>query len=590
MELDALEDRTFLSAGVAAAAGFRLWPCHDFFGTAGAAPAGLGPAQVRKAYGFDAIRFDGRGQTIAIVDAFNDPNIAGDLATFDRTFGIADPPSFRVVGQDGSSTLPVGTNPGWATETALDVEWAHALAPAANILLVEAEDNFVSSLITAIDSARHAAGVSVVSMSFGGGEADYVLGLDGYFTTPAGHAGVTFLAASGDGGAPGIYPSLSPNVVSVGGTTLSLDAAGNYANESGWSGSGGGISALEPQPPYQKGVVTQSTTQRTIPDVALDADPATGVAVYDSFGFPGNSWIQVGGTSFSAPAWAALIGVADQARAEQGLPSMDGPSQTLPGLYGLPARDFHDIVTGNNGWPAGPGYDLVTGRGTPVVPSLIADLVPGSLTSVSISGPSSAAVGQPYALTLKSQFGGSLQSWTIDWGDGAVDRVAGNPTSATHAYATGGRSFTIHGTATDGTRTYDGGTVQVSVTSARPDLTAAFMTTPPAKAKTGQTLQTTVRVRNQGTARAWGTTGVSLFLSPVRGVTAAASLVATVRPRFRLAVGAFADVTIAFRVPRRLAAGRYYLVAVVNGSQEIVEDVVLNNIAATRAAISITGR
>ena len=133
------------------------------------------------------------------------------------------------------------------------------------------------------------------------------------FTTPSGHQGVTFVASTGDDGEPGGFPASSPNVLAVGGTTLTVDSSGNYVSESAWSGSGGGISAYESQPSYQNGVVTQTTTKRAIPDVSFDADPNTGVAVYDSFTYgTSQPWVQVGGTSFSAPAWGAIISIIDQ--------------------------------------------------------------------------------------------------------------------------------------------------------------------------------------------------------------------------------------------------------------------------------------
>lgn len=349
------------------------------------------PAQILQAYCINKIVLgglpgDGAGQTIAIVDAGDNPFFvnstdpafaASDLAQFDKQFGLPDPPSFLKLDQNGGMNYPPPVA-GFGGEIALDVEWAHALAPKANIVLVEADDATNANLIqVAVNTAKSLPGVSVVSMSFGinGGFAGETA-LDPVFTTPAGHQGVTFLASTGDSGAPGGYPAESPNVVGVGGTSLFTDAAGNYGSESGWSGSGGGISQFEPLPTYQVGTVTQSRTNRTIPDVSLDADPNTGVAVYDSVDNTDGTgpWFQIGGTSFSCPAWAALIAIANQGRATFGLGSLDGPTQTLPRIYQLPRSDFHDITTGNNGFAAGPGYDLVTGIGTPIACQLVPDL------------------------------------------------------------------------------------------------------------------------------------------------------------------------------------------------------------------------
>src|SRR5205814_2678910 len=164
-----------------------------------------------------------------------------------------------------------------------------------------------------------------------------------------------------------LYPAASPNVLAVGGTTLNLDNMGNYLSESGWIGSGGGVSSYEAQPAFQKGVVTQNGTYRANPDVAYDADPYTGFPVYDSYtNSTAAPWQQFGGTSAGAPQWAALVALADQGRALAGQAALDGPTQLLPAIYQLSPFDFHDVLTGNNGYAAGSGYDLVTGRGSPL--------------------------------------------------------------------------------------------------------------------------------------------------------------------------------------------------------------------------------
>jgi hypothetical protein len=336
-------------------------------GTSG--PTGTTPAQVRHAYGFDQLPYDGSGTTIAIVDAYDDPNVANDLHQFDLQFNLPDP-TFSKVNQTGGGTLPTA-NSDWASEIALDVEWAHAIAPKANILLVEANDAGGTNLFAAVSYAANQPGVVAVSMSWGSVEFSTEPSYDSNFRTPAGHAGVTFVASSGDSGAPPSYPAASPNVLAVGGTTLKLDALGNVLGESGWGDSGGGVSAHEGQPAYQRGVVPQIATRRANPDVAYDGDPATGFPVYDSYNNPVSfPWSQFGGTSVGAPQWAALIALADQVRGVAGLGTLDGPTQTLPLLYHLPAADFHDITsgstTGTPGYPAGPGYDLVTGRGSPL--------------------------------------------------------------------------------------------------------------------------------------------------------------------------------------------------------------------------------
>ena len=363
---------------------------------------GYGVGTIRNAYGMNSSTWgNGAGQTIAIVDAYNDPNIVGDLAGFDSYMGVAAPPSFKVLNQSGGTTLP-GTDPAgagpttsnWEMEEALDVEWSHAIAPGANLVLIECDSP--SSLNTGVRTAAGLPGVSVVSMSFGTAGQDS--GSDSVYTTPAGHEGVTFLAATGDHGSPGQYPAYSPNVVAVGGTTLNLNfLLGNFVTETAWSGSGGGTSRSESEPAYQDQF--QETGKRTIPDVSFDADPNTGVAIYDSYN-QGSSTPSTGagGTSLATPCWAGLIAIANQGRVALGLQTLNttDPTEALQAIYSLPNSDFRDITSGSNGaYSAGPGYDEVTGRGSPIVNAVITDLarymspplvVAGSAAPVSATG------------------------------------------------------------------------------------------------------------------------------------------------------------------------------------------------------------
>ena len=201
LNIESLETRCLLSATsqIVAQPSLQISPM-----LATSSIQGLTPQQVRKAYGFDQISIagvsgSGAGQTIAIVDAYNDPNIASDLMTFDKQFSLPDP-VLKKVSQTGSSTALPATDSGWATEISLDVEWAYAIAPKANILLVEAKSDSLSDLLAGVDYARNAAGVSVVSLSWGSSEFYQESQYDSHFTTPAGHTGVTFVAASGDEG------------------------------------------------------------------------------------------------------------------------------------------------------------------------------------------------------------------------------------------------------------------------------------------------------------------------------------------------------------------------------------------------------
>ena len=284
-------------------------------------PSGYTPAEIRMAYGLNNIRVssvagDGSGQTIAIVDAYDDPDLidtgpgfsSSDLAKFDQKFGLPDPPSFIKLSEyDSSAKLP-GVDPAgpanaqgnWEVEEALDVEWAHAIAPGASIVLIECNSSDSTDLFQGVVAAAGLPGVSIVSMSWGSGEFGGETAYDGDLTTPQGHEGVTFVASTGDQGSPGEYPAYSPNVLAVGGTSLYLSANGSYNSEAGWSGSGGGTSIYEAAPVYQAAVT--GGANRSIPDVSSDADPDTGVAVYDSYnGTSAAPWEQLGGTSVSAP-------------------------------------------------------------------------------------------------------------------------------------------------------------------------------------------------------------------------------------------------------------------------------------------------
>ena len=345
-----------------------------------AAVAGFNPQQIRAAYGFDDILLgdgtvaaDGRGQTIAIIDAFNHPNIASDVNVFSQQFGLP-AATLTVVNQTGGSRLP-RTDAGWAGEIALDVEWAHAIAPAAGILLVEADSPETADLMAAVDTARHAPGVSAVSMSWGGSEffsfrgdeSTSQLALDRTFTTPAGHGGVTFVASAGDSGTSGgvQWPASSPNVVAVGGTSLAKSTSnargwvesvwGSVSNANG--GAGSGCSKYSAKPSWQKDT---GCAKRTVADVSAVADPNTGVAVYDTYNESG--WLVFGGTSVSAPVIASIYALAG-----------NGAGINSPAFAYAHATSLNDVTSGNNGscsvsylCTAVAGYDGPTGLGTPI--------------------------------------------------------------------------------------------------------------------------------------------------------------------------------------------------------------------------------
>lgn len=334
-------------------------PVHTKPGASTSSPSGYSPAQINAAYGISQLTNQGAGKTIAIIDAYGSPTIQSDLATFSNQFGLP-AANLQIVKQPGLKY----TNAGWALETSLDVEWAHAIAPQAKIMLVEAKSASLSDLLWAVDYAS-SHGASVVSMSWGSHEFSSESSYDSHFAYP----GVTYVASSGDSGAGVEWPAASPNVIAVGGTTLTISSSNgaySWGSETAWSGSGGGVSAYEALPQYQTTAPNFSYTKRSVPDVAFDANPSTGVSVYDSTKYSGQSgWFVVGGTSAGAPAWAALLALASSS------------SDAL--LYGLAAStsysiNYHDITSGSNGYSAGTGYDLVTGLGSPIANKLVVDL------------------------------------------------------------------------------------------------------------------------------------------------------------------------------------------------------------------------
>ncbi len=372
------------------------------------------PAQIRAAYGLPILPAAGTtpiaaqtaqmgaGQTIYIVDAMHDPNVAAELAAFNQKFGLpacatkmiaanASLPlapastggcEFSVVYNNASGTMTSAApayDSGWATEITLDVQWAHATAPLARIILIEAPDASLNGLLGAIKLAN-SMGQGIVSMSFGATEGSWTASVDSAFTG----TGMTYLAATGDLGAAVSWPAVSPNVVAVGGTTLTYTGTGTRSEVS-WSGTGGGTSQYTAKPSYQTNAVPGMGTpaHRTVADVAFNADPATGqyVAIIQQGGSTVN-WLSVGGTSLSTPQWAGIVAVANASRALSAKPALGAPHavlygqiSTVPGTY---ASAFADITQGSDGscatCTAKAGYDPLTGLGTPNVTSLLSAL------------------------------------------------------------------------------------------------------------------------------------------------------------------------------------------------------------------------
>jgi hypothetical protein len=333
-------------------------------------PAGYSPAQIGSYLGLTG---DGSGQTIAIVDAYDDPDIASDAETFSEQYGLP-----GVCGAGGTAgdcfTLDVeqqsasaGSDGDWALETSLDVEWAHAIAPRATIVLIETADDSFASLFSGVQTATRLS-PAAVSMSWG---------IDEEFTDETWYdhfcavSSTVCVVAAGDLGHPGNYPAYNPSVVSVGGTTLTLSSSGSVSSELAWADSGGGQSWVEPEPSYQDAV--QSSGMRQMPDVSYEADPNTGVAVYDSVPYQGESgWWLVGGTSVGAPSWSAILAATDQLRVAEGkAPLTAAGDAAQQAIYSLPSTVLEPVTAGpDNGFcPVGcaptTGYDEITGLGSP---------------------------------------------------------------------------------------------------------------------------------------------------------------------------------------------------------------------------------
>jgi subtilase family serine protease len=331
----------------------RVRPLHVVTPRATASPTGFTPAQVKAAYAFPTAYKAGAGQTIAIVIPYHHPTLEADLKVFNTTFGLR--PCTRVnrcfkqVNHKGGTSFPP-TSSLWAREASLDVQWAHAVAPGAKILVVEAKSDRLSDVMKAEDYATSHAGY--VSNSLGLNEFSGQSTNNWHFNRP----GVSIFAASGDeGGAGGpSYPSTAPGVISVGATTL-VDVGLATFDERGWSGSGGGCSKYEKAPGAQVAFPGYAGTncggKRAAPDVALVGDARSGVAVYMSSPV-GTPWLRLGGTSAAAPMWAARAAVS-------------GGVVNAARLYASPSPiPFRDIIAGDNGHPAGVGFDLVTGLGS----------------------------------------------------------------------------------------------------------------------------------------------------------------------------------------------------------------------------------
>jgi hypothetical protein len=317
---------------------------------------GLGPADIRSAYRLPAT--GGHGQTIAVVDAFDNPNVVSDLKAYRKAWGLpacsTSGGCFRKVNQRGGTKAPAG-DPDWGVETALDVQAVSAACPGCSILLVEADDDSLASLGAAVNTAVRL-GANVVSNSYGTDEFTGMIALGRKYYL---HPGTAIVASSGDSGfTAASFPAVLATTWSVGGTTLN-GSAGKGWNEDAWEGAGSGCSAWIAKPAVQK---DPNCEMRTVADVSAVADPDTGFAVYDTYGLDeDDGWIVVGGTSVSAPLISGMIGLAGNAA------TASTPAYAYAHRSGL-----NDVVGGSNGYCGGDylctgvkGYDAPTGLGTP---------------------------------------------------------------------------------------------------------------------------------------------------------------------------------------------------------------------------------
>ena len=485
------------------------------------------PAQIRAAYGLPALPAVGAtlsatdsaalgaGQTIYAIDAYDHPNAFSDLTKFSTKFGL---PACTNVALTASSRLPLASagsgctfsvaytdstgalkssapayNASWIAEIALDVQWAHAIAPLARIVLVEVTDSGSNNLLGGVALANKM-GAGVVSMSFGAAEGAWVESTDASFTT----TGMTYVASSGDAGAQVLWPAVSPHVLAVGGTSLQWSGSGTRY-ETAWASSGGGVSAIEALPSWQSGTKVAgagAATMRTVSDVAFNANPNTGQYVaLTAQGSSTTTWNAYGGTSIGAPQWAGLVAVANARRAAAAKALLGDFHATLyqtiaavPATY---ATAFADIVAGSDGscatCSAAAGYDTVTGWGTPNATALLNALVGSSSTadspapvvpggafsaqtgtafsqSLGITAP--AGVTTTYALTGAPSGLGVNASGTLSWAAPVAGSYAFTATASTSAGKSASGRYTLSVVAVNHAPTLASGSITVKAGTA----------------------------------------------------------------------------------------------------------------------------
>jgi hypothetical protein len=387
-----------------------VYPCHiDVTYSNASSPQGLSPAQIRSVYNLPSTGGNG---TIAIIDAYDDPTILNDTNVFCTQYGLPNLTSVNF--EEHMMTSNITFDSGWANETSLDVQWAHAIAPNATILLVEAsaavlwyDNGTVGPLLQAVDYARNQSDVVAISMSWTAPSRSDETNYDSYFNSSF---GATFFAASGDHADNASWPAASQNVVSVGGTTLNFNSTGSFANETVWYsgivngrpvGTGGGVSQYETEPSYQTSYnLSGANDHRSVPDVSYDADPALNddFPIYTSFSGNG-SWTGEGGTSAGTAQWAAIKSLGLLASNDRFYAIANSPNYS---------SCFRDITVGSNGnYNATSGYDFCTGLGSPL--TTIYHYPPDYPT---LSGPPAAGRNMSYTYTTNAVIdpdGGQIQ-------------------------------------------------------------------------------------------------------------------------------------------------------------------------------------
>ena len=515
------------------------------------------PAQIRAAYGLPALppvgstisaavaATLGAGQTIYLVDAYHDATALSDLNAFSAKFGLptcsnvaiastaalplAKPPSSCTFSQVYSTLATSGTmtsvapvyNAVWAPESKLDVQWAHAIAPLARIVLIEMPSSMSNAILGANKLAARM-GSGVVSMSFGSAEAAWGPTVDSYFAG----AGMTYVAAAGDSGSQVLWPAVSPNVVAVGGTSLNWSGSGSRY-EAAWTQGGGGMSAYVPLPAWQSGVTPaggSALVRRAVPDVAFDANPYTGE--YVALTLPGAAtvWSGYGGTSIAAPQWAGLIAVGNAMRAAGGKAALGDIHSllyksiaTVPGTY---ASNLGDVVDGTNGkcatCRAGTGFDQATGWGTPNSAQLLQTLS-GSSTTQTITAVAPTVPGGSYTGKVGATLNQSLNvkapagTTTTYALSGAPSGLAVDSTGALKWAAPVAGNYRFTATATTTAGKSGSGTYALKVI---PATAPAFVTTGKFSGTAGKAFSATLSATNPNTGTlSYSVTGAPAGLS-----------------------------------------------------------------------------